>query len=80
MPKNSPGATPGRRKGTCMATCKKCDSEATYSTPEDLCTEHWAEWWVDGLEPKTPEQREQLTQETMKDLSELNAHEEAGQS
>ena len=25
--------------------CTKCDNEATYTSPEHYCDEHWARWW-----------------------------------
>ena len=28
--------------------CVKCDKEATYDSPENLCDEHWFEWWTEG--------------------------------
>ena len=32
--------------------CSKCDKEATFDSPDNLCDEHWAEWWVAGVEPE----------------------------
>lgn len=32
-----------------MADCVKCGKEATYVSPDDLCTFHHCQWWVDGL-------------------------------
>jgi hypothetical protein len=29
--------------------CDKCDKEATYDSPNNLCDEHWAEWWAEGI-------------------------------
>jgi len=36
--------------------CKKCNEKATYSTPRNLCTQHWAEWWTKGYPKKLKKQ------------------------
>ena len=30
--------------------CSKCPSPATFTNPEDLCDEHWVDWWMEGYE------------------------------
>ena len=51
-------------------TCSKCIKEATFTSPNDLCDDHWVEWWVDGLNPQTPEERQKLTEECIQALKE----------
>jgi len=53
-----------------MAICVKCDQAATFDSPDNLCDQHWAEWWVDGLKPKSEEEREQLLKETLTEIGE----------
>jgi len=42
---------------------KKCGREAEYDSPDHLCEDHWIEWWVEGMEPRTPEERAMLMAE-----------------
>jgi hypothetical protein len=35
--------------------CIHCDRDATYDAPDDLCTKHWVEWWLDGMGLSKPE-------------------------
>jgi hypothetical protein len=28
--------------------CIKCDRKATYDSPDNLCDEHWVDWWFEG--------------------------------
>lgn len=39
-----------------MIKCVKCEQEATFSSPDNLCDEHWAEWWVNGIEPESEQE------------------------
>jgi len=55
---------------TVCPTCSKCLKEATFDSPKDLCEDHWVEWWVEGLNPQTPEERQKLTEECLKALRE----------
>lgn len=36
--------------GTQAVKCIHCDRDATYDAPDDLCTKHWVEWWLDGMD------------------------------
>jgi hypothetical protein len=29
--------------------CVKCGKSATYDSPNDLCDEHWIDWWIEGM-------------------------------
>lgn len=29
--------------------CIDCDSEATFVSPKNWCSKHWAFWWTEGL-------------------------------
>lgn len=33
-----------------MVKCVKCDREAEYESPDDLCELHWQEWWNEGTD------------------------------
>lgn len=33
--------------------CNKCDKEAIFDSPKNLCEEHWAKWWT-GNDPDDP--------------------------
>jgi len=43
--------------------CVKCKRDATYDSPEDLCDEHWAEWWAAIV--TDPKKRRQYQKETL---------------
>ena len=43
--------------------CSKCSRPATFCSPAAYCDDHWVEWWVDGMHPKTPQQREMFEKE-----------------
>lgn len=62
--------------------CRKCyKSEAWYNSNEYgiICTRCFAEWWVDGLEPESEEQRAELMAETLRDLEEKHRLEAEGE-
>ena len=50
-----------------MVRCRKCPAEATFDSPDHLCDEHWAEWWVEGLDC-APEIKAELLAETLDDI------------
>lgn len=44
--------------------CTKCNNEATYDTPEDLCDGCWFDWWAEGWKNDiTQEEYDRLKQE-----------------
>jgi hypothetical protein len=47
---------------------KGCGREAEYEIPEDLCEDHWIDWWVEGMRPRTPEERAQLVEEVREEI------------
>jgi hypothetical protein len=54
-----------------MIKCCKCELEATYDIPDNLCDYHWAEWWVSGAD-LTEEQRKQYLAETLEEINRQN--------
>ena len=30
--------------------CIKCDKQADYISPDNLCEEHWLRWWTENQE------------------------------
>lgn len=49
--------------------CHKCKKgKVEFDLPDFFCKECWADWWVDGLEPETEEEREQLKKETLENM------------
>ncbi len=51
--------------------CRKCkEGKIEFDSPDLLCKECWADWWVDGLDPETEEEREQLKKETLDNMDE----------
>ena len=49
--------------------CRKCKKrKAEFDSPDLLCRECWADWWVDGLEPESESQRIQLKKETLENM------------
>ena len=55
---------------------ENCGKTATYDSPRDLCDEHWADWWVEGLfdEGTTPDPALvlQLKQEVMDSIRQMH--------
>lgn len=57
--------------------CDKCEAEATFGSPGQLCALHWAEWWVDGLLEEGEDElggrtREELLKETLANIKETD--------
>jgi hypothetical protein len=53
--------------------CNKCDNEAEFCIPENLCEEHWALWWTgndpdDPLADLTPEEAKEYYEEVIEDF------------
>lgn len=54
-----------------MLKCNKCDQEATYDSPENLCDDHWVEWWFeeDNLTPEElKKEQEEHKKRHLKDM------------
>ena len=50
--------------------CSKCRKfEVEYISPAKLCRFCWADWWVDGMEPSSENQRRRLRRETLRNIT-----------
>jgi hypothetical protein len=57
-----------------MTKCNRCPKEAEFDSPEDLCGECWAEWWVSNEDTKTSltaQERQVYYEETMLAIREM---------
>lgn len=49
--------------------CEKCNKEAEFIAPKNLCREHWARWWACEDSTLPLEIQEIAYNETMKELN-----------
>ena len=55
-----------------MNVCNKCEQGAAFDSPENLCDEHWVDWWLEGYDKvmspqKLQEERQQIMEIISKD-------------
>jgi hypothetical protein len=48
--------------------CNKCDKEATYTSPENLCDDHWAEWFASGEDGKVNQAYQDEVRQHIRDI------------
>lgn len=49
-----------------MSNCTKCNKESEFDSPDNLCAEHWIEWFTEGWDWKTTEEEKEYKDEWLK--------------